>query len=137
MKYAIVNQHGTIEVKSDSSGETPADGVSLTDEQYNGFLSGTLTLSNGAIITTTPPSHESATPTIWDQIENESMLALRSGALYELIELAMREFMKWAQEQNPAVTEADLLNPASPYYSVGYVKNKAYRDRLLALMVQK
>lgn len=74
---------------------------------------------------------------IHDQIESESRLALRSGALYELIDLAMRQFLEWAQQQDPAITEADLITLGGPNYSAGYAKNKVYRDNLLALMAQK
>lgn len=87
------------------------------------------------VLSADPP----APPDPRDQIAYQTELALRSGLGYELVELAMRSYMEWVHKQpgGADITEAQLIDPASPYYSIGYAKNKETRDTLLALVQSK
>lgn len=133
IKYATIRQDGVTEIREDS-GPLPEGAIELSDQEYEQLKSNQYVIQNGAIVPYTPPA-----PTVdpRDQIESVSNAALRSGVLYELVQLAMDQFMAWAKSQNPDITEADLITEGGPYYSVGYAKNKALRDQLLALVHSK
>lgn len=70
---------------------------------------------------------------IRSEILSLSQKALSSGFLHIMMLDMMQRYLLQAQAIVPTVTEADLINPQSPYYSKPYADTKTYYDQLLAL----
>lgn len=79
----------------------------------------------------------SKTAQVKSQILATSDAALSSGFLHIIMLDLMTRYLQQAQAIVPSVTEADLINPASPYYHKAYAETKAYYDTLTALQDQK
>lgn len=145
MKYAIVRIDGVVEVKEDSSSDLPQGAIQLTDENYQKLTSGNYALVNGEIVPYTPPPAEIS---VRQEILDVSQKALASGFLHVVMLDIMTRYIESVQQKvnlyyesinqtAPTITESDLIDQNSEFYSHPYVETKSYYDQLIALQEQK